>query len=142
MLGDSAFEQWIQDLADVDEFTQEQRKSLFFVSWWCYDCLHDARMSAAAFLNERANLFENEVRHLLLRAAGVYTEEAGILLQAFHGKETFLGPWSGKTIDQWTPEVRKNEISVLESVRQQETRALSLLDEAASAWIRGRQERE
>lgn len=137
LLGDSAFRQWIQDLADVDGFTQEQRKSFFFVSWWCFDCLHDARMSAVTFLKEKASLFENEIKHLLQRAADVYTEEAAILLMAFQRKDVFLGPWSGKTIDQWTPEIREHEISLLESVRQLESRALSLLDEAVSAWMKG-----
>ncbi len=134
--GDSALSQWIEDLGNVDQFSEEQRKSLFFVNWWCFDCLWDARQSAAAFLNEKASLFSEEAGLLLRRAAGIYSEELETLGIVFHQKEAFLGPWTGKSIDQWTPEVRAREAALLESVRAKESRALALLDESYAVWQR------
>ena len=40
------------DIGRAHEFSIEAQKSLFFVSWWCFDCLVDARRAAATFINE------------------------------------------------------------------------------------------
>jgi len=43
LYGFDALRQWRNDIGQAEEFPPEQRKNLFFVSWWCFDCLVDAR---------------------------------------------------------------------------------------------------
>lgn len=50
-------------------------------------------------------------------------------MQAIHqisvvAKEAFLGPWTGKSIADWTPEVRQQEIDLLNSACEIEKEAI------------------
>lgn len=103
--GKYAFTKWADDIAHYDEYSQEEREKLFFVSWWNMDCLYDARIAAESFLRQNLDITD------LSKAAHLYRQEVKTLHQvSVVAKEAFLGPWSGKSIADWTPEVRLREI--------------------------------
>jgi hypothetical protein len=123
LYGQDAMEAWRRDLGDHDSFTEEQHKSLFFVSWWNFGALADARAQAATFLMALAPALEGESREAVEKAAAVYGREAGMLAGAFREKNAFLGPWSGKGIGDWTPEVRQREQEMLAEAQSLEAQA-------------------
>ena len=50
LYGFRAFKQWAEDIGRHDEWTEKERELLFFVSWWCYCSIADARNTAVAFM--------------------------------------------------------------------------------------------
>jgi len=130
LLGEDALSQWAEDIGNWDKWSEEERGNLFFVSWWCFTSLLDARRQAAPFLNEHADLFEENIGARIRKAAAVFGEEARLLDDVFTSKEAFLGPWSGKGISEWTPEVRAREQETLARIRQKDAAALLELDKA------------
>ena len=46
---------------------------------------------------------------------------------SFERKEVFFGPWSGKSIADWTPEVRRQEQELLLKAMEIETRAIEAI---------------
>lgn len=131
--GARALKQWREDLDLVDQLTDEQREQLFFVSWWCFDCLVDARHAAAKFLNDRAQECVGDLRATLAQAAEIHGQTARKAGDLSFGKhQAFLGPWTGKTTDDWTPEVREHEQALLAEVEDSDRRAISALDQAVA----------
>ncbi|MFO7956157.1 MAG: M56 family metallopeptidase [Candidatus Brocadiia bacterium] len=131
--GEAALQAWREDIRTADELSEERRKELFFANWWNYEIWQDARARAAAFLKDEAPLLAPEARDAVLRAAELYEQEAQ-LLQAQLGKaEAFLGPWSGKAVDDWTPQVRKREEDILSETRELEARAIAEIQAALAA---------
>jgi len=135
LLGDGALTRWREDLANAESFTPEQRESLFFVSWLCFDALNDSRSHAAPFLAEHLDLFEGEARTALERAIAAYRHEAEFLRSVFARKEAFLGPWTGKSMEQWDKDARAREMEILESVMHHEAEAIGHLDSVLKAEI-------
>ncbi|MCP4640433.1 MAG: hypothetical protein GY851_08375 [bacterium] len=133
LYGEQALRAWRDDLAQVDRFSVEERKSLFFVSWYCFASLADARRTAAPFLNDHARDFDGDVASALGQAATLYGEEAAALGAVFGAGDAFLGPWTGKSLDEWTPEVREREVAVIEDILQREARAIDAVDQAVAA---------
>src|SRR5439155_1323162 len=43
LYGPAAYQRWIQDLGRATTFTEQEQATLFFVSWWNFDTLCDAR---------------------------------------------------------------------------------------------------
>lgn len=117
--GKYAFSKWADDIAHYDDYTREEREKLFFVSWWNLDCLYDARVAAETFLRRNLDLAD------LAGTADLYLEEVKVLHQnSVEYKEAFLGPWTGKSIDDWTPDVRQREIDLLGRICEIETQAI------------------
>lgn len=133
LLGNAAFDQWIGDLRDADFFLPEQRESLFFVSWFCFDALKDARTHAALFLSRSLSLFDGPARAAFERATAAYRREAEFLGEVFSKGEEFLGPWTGKPMDLWTADMRKREVDILATVRNYESEAAGHIDAALKA---------
>lgn len=131
--GPLALEKWANDIALYDSHTDEERGTLFFVSWWNFDCLVDARKHAGPFLREVAPLFTEEARGAILCAADLYEKESELLSAAIINNGAFFGPWSGKTIDDWLPGVRQHEQQLLLEACAIETDAISALDDALRA---------
>ena len=48
--GAEALQQWHGDIAAYDQWTDKERETLFFVSWWCFTSLDDARNAAIEFI--------------------------------------------------------------------------------------------
>ncbi|MCP4631708.1 MAG: hypothetical protein GY855_02195 [candidate division Zixibacteria bacterium] len=128
--GDNALKTWIDDISQADKFTKEQAENLFFVGWWCFDILCDARDSAAKYLNEHAQIFDVEIKSTLQKAASIYGVQSKMMMETFETHNTFLGPWSGKKFDDWTPEVRKREVELLKEIRRMDNEAIAEIDRA------------
>jgi len=130
LYGDKALTTWRDDIKQSDSFSQPEREKLFFVGWWCFTNLVDARRQAATFLNDHADLFESKSRKLLYSAADIYRREVKLMGNVFKNQDAFLGPWSGKKIEDWTEEVRQCECDILNQVRQFDNEAVKQIDKA------------
>jgi hypothetical protein len=77
--GEAALTIWADDLARADAFTEEQRGSLKFVSWWNFASLLDARRAAVAFLERQGALLGAESEECLRQAREVDVGEVALL---------------------------------------------------------------
>lgn len=129
--GQAALKVWSEDLAQVDSFTQEERKKLFFVSWWNFYAMIDARRQAVIFLREKANLFTDLAREAIDRAASLYQQEVDFInSDEFARHDCFLGPASGKGIDDWSAEVQARERKLLTKAAEYESAAIAEIEKA------------
>jgi hypothetical protein len=127
--GDAAYAKWIADLSN-DQLTDAERKELFHPSWWTFCVLADARQQAIKYLKQAAPLFEGDQRAAIERAADLYAQSAMACGEAFQKKDAFLGAWSGKKIDDWSADVRKREVQLLEKIRKNDNAAIAELEKA------------
>jgi hypothetical protein len=128
--GAIALSSWANDISQASPDQGEYYGRLFFVSWWTFNSLFDARITAPAFLREHADLFGEEPAALVRQAANLYGEEIELLVRTFRERDVFLGPWTGKKIEDWTEEVRRCEHDLLLEAMRIEEKAISLLDTA------------
>jgi hypothetical protein len=131
--GEAALMEWANDLGDVSGLSKEDRSNLFFVSWWNFDSLCDARHAAVLFLQDAAAVPGGDAGGALERAAALYRQEAELLCSVFPGKDAFLGPWSGKSESDWTDEVRAREREILSSALALESPAITEIEKALAA---------
>jgi hypothetical protein len=132
--GETAMNAWLDDLSIVDSLTQKEKETLFFVSWWNFTSLVDARNAAVSFLWENATLLSERAAHFISKTAALYEQEAKSLEGAsFINHETFLGPWSGKSIKDWTADVRKRECEILTEARRLENIAITEIEKVLSS---------
>jgi hypothetical protein len=115
----------MRDDVEPESPAAQDRALLFFVSWWVFDVFADARQAAIRFLDEHATEFDGAARRGIAGAADLYRQEREIIARAFSEKNAFLGPWSGKTITDWTSDVRQREAQMLGQCRTIEERAIS-----------------
>lgn len=132
LFGDAALAEWISNLKNT-ELTEAQRKELFQPSWWTFCVLADARRTAASYLQRVAPLFEGEARSSIMKAANFYGQAAGVTGKVFGEKNAFLGPWSGKKIDDWNEETRLREAELLSQMRTLDNQAIGELEKALKA---------
>jgi hypothetical protein len=131
--GRAALHKWHEDLQQADRLDAEARKLLFFVNWWNFDSLADARAAAERFLRRNADLFIGRPHRHLLLAAELFAEEVRSLRHILTEKQAFLGPWTGRTSDQWTAAVRTRETETLAHVLSMETEAFGELENLLDA---------
>jgi hypothetical protein len=131
--GRAALLKWREDLQHLDHLDPESRKLLFFVNWWVFDSLADARAAAERFLRRNAEFFFGRQHWHLLQAADLLSEEARLLRHTLTEKQMFLGPWTGKNADQWTATVREREIVLLDEIHSLETKAFGELENMLAA---------
>ena len=85
------------------------------------DCLWDARIAAASFLRQNLDMAD-------LSAADLYSQEVQSPPSVPQSSSKKLSrPWSGKSIADWTPEVRQREIDLLNQAREIEAEAIGLI---------------
>jgi ankyrin repeat protein len=131
--GDEAYAQWIDDIRSSDAMKPDRRAQCFDVSKWNLNCLNDAHWAAAKYLRANAPLFDAESRFTLEKAASLYERFGQVTGNPTWGeKSVFLGPWSGKSIADWTPEVQQREIQILSDVRTMDRTAIALLTKVAT----------
>jgi len=135
--GADALGQWAADLALVDDpaagITEDERNNLFFVSWWNFCALEDARSAAVSFLEAAAADLSADATQHVLAAAEAYGREVAALCAALSSADAFLGPWTSKTIADWTPAVRARERELLSRAAALEAEAIEHLRRAAEA---------
>jgi hypothetical protein len=117
--GEAALARWRDDLGMVEEFTEEERKFLCFVSWWNFTSMCDARRAAATFLRERAGLAPDKGQ-AVLRAADLYQQEADLLDTAFANRNAFTND-----SENWPREMRERERELLAQAGEIEAKAIS-----------------
>ena len=128
LYGFRAFEQWAEDVGRYDEWTEKERELLFFVSWWCLGNVIDSRMAAVMFLSSHLDDVSGDFQEALTRAIALYQEEIDLLHgSSFERKEVFLGPWTGKSQADWTPEVRRREQELLLQAMEIEEKAIQAI---------------
>jgi len=131
--GSAALSAWAADIEHASADQGDFYGKLFFVSWWTFSSLFDARRVAPIFLRDHAGLLPGDAGALVVEAACIYDDELPLLMRAFAQRDVFLGGWSGKSIADWTPEVRQNEHDLLVKAASIEERAIKLLDQAVHA---------
>jgi RNA polymerase sigma factor (sigma-70 family) len=138
--GPAAYQAWIEDLQSADTLTDDQKKLLFDTSNWTLNCLNDARWAACRYLRESAVHFDDaDIRNALIRAAGLYEQHARATGGPTWGERTvFLGPWSGKTVADWTAEIRLREIGLLQQAMVFDAQAIEQLRAALDRYEGGR----
>jgi hypothetical protein len=119
--GRAAIERWIADLSDVSNFTEEQHRTLFFVSHWNFTSMADARRAAATFLSRHVD-----------SPPPAFAEEADLLEDVTGSKDAFLGAWTGKTFEDWDDDVRRRECEVLRRALGMEERGFASLAQLVS----------
>lgn len=128
--GSEAFVHWAEDIGLYDTLTEGEQGFLFFVSWWNFTSLADCRRHAGPFLRQTIPLVRQATRAGLERAAALYEREADLLARTYVQKDVFLGHWTGKTLNDWTAEVRENERKLLMEARDIEAEAIEILQAA------------
>lgn len=131
LFGDQAYASWIESLRNADALPEDRRKSLFSASWWTMCTLVDARQTAVRYLKASAGELDGPANEAVLAAAAIYEGAAGPAAAAiFMEKSAFLGPWSGRSIADWTAAVREREIDILTKFREADREAIRHLREA------------
>lgn len=125
--GKKAFEAWERDLGFGLSVSGSARKRLFFVNWWNFSSLCDARRAAGEFLRSAVEAPGGEA---LGCAAEAYEEEIGLLGSAIENRDAFLGPWSGKGLTDWTEDVVTLEREILLDAMEIEDEAIGHIREA------------
>jgi hypothetical protein len=130
--GKTALAKWREDMNLAESFTQKEQETLFFVSWWNFTSLFDARKAAVQFLNENINYLESEdAKRCIQKASSLYQKEIDDLaLRIYTNHEAFFGPWSGKSINEWNKDVRDLESHILTDIIDTESNAIESLDMA------------
>jgi len=124
----------MRDIALADDpaakLDAKERESLFFVGWWNFSQWADARAAAERFLVRAGEDLGGDAQAALQRAADRYRQEAELLGSCFGRQDAFLGPWTGKKIDDWTPDVRQREREVLAEAVRHEAAAIAEIEKA------------
>ncbi len=131
--GPKAYQAWRDVLERVDTFDDAAKGTAFFLNWWTFECLADARYNAGAFLRETAPLFAGEARSHLEKAAGIYEDEFAGIRESFEKRHAFIGPWSGLDITSWNPEMRQREMAMLTRAEELEALAITEMETALNA---------
>ncbi len=132
--GDAAYAQWIDDLKSADHFNEEDRNAMFHPSWWTFDVLADARIQAITYLKQIEPLFEAEARSAIAEATAHYSKSVQVLTTSFRDKNVFIGPWTGKKLEDWSGEVRSREAKLLEEARAADNAAIEALKKSAAKF--------
>ncbi|HEY0947176.1 MAG TPA: hypothetical protein VGD81_17975 [Opitutaceae bacterium] len=126
--GRSALLTWRDDILHAGTRAPEERKLLFFVNWWVFDSLVDARCAAEKFLNRSEGLLYGSARRHHIAAAEVYEEEVALLRRTKAEQHLFLGPWTGQGIEHWTDRIREGEAAFIARFLELEARAIGELE--------------
>ncbi len=131
--GRAAFLKWREDLVHAEAFDGEARRLLFFVNWWAFDALADARAAAERFLRRNSEYFLGRQHRHLHQAADLFGEEARLLRRTLAERQAFLGPWTGKNLEHWSSSVREREVGIINHVLAMETEAFGELENMLDA---------
>jgi hypothetical protein len=132
-LGHAALLKWREDVERAGDLCFDEKRLLFFVNWWVFDCLTDARINAERFLRRHAALLSGSPHRHLTAAADAYGIEARMLRTALADKHMFLGPWTGKELQHWSSAVREREVAFLGRLLAAEADAMGELENLLDA---------
>ncbi len=117
-VGYQAYEAWCSGLEDDARFAGMQGAEL--LRWvgtnhFCYLSLVDARRAGAAYLESCLGLMSGEAAGHLSRAAQIYSQIAGRLVEGWSHVPTEEGS-SGNPHEYWTPEKRHCQAELLREI--------------------------
>lgn len=133
--GEAAFARWADDIVRAEEVakTDAEWDNLFFVSWWNFGALADARNAAVSFLGQAAATLKGDAREALERVVAGYQQEGQILQAALGNNDAFFGPWSGKSIKDWSADVQKREHEILTEACKAEAATIAEIENVLAA---------
>jgi RNA polymerase sigma factor (sigma-70 family) len=130
--GQTAYEKWMADVQGAAALPGKEYASLFFVHWWNFTSLVDARAAAGKYLRSQQVHFKAETSASMGRAAAYYEEIARTGAETIAAKTIFPGRWTGKSAGDWSENMRTQELALLRRLRDLDAAAISELDEALS----------
>jgi hypothetical protein len=126
--GDAAYEHWLRWLRGVDSGEVENPKAGMQGNGWYFDVLTHCRAIAETWLRREAGTFEGRSGELIGDAAGHYGDAAEVCM------ENLECPWElapePRKHEQWTPEMRRDQIERLEAAREHDRAAVSAIEKA------------
>lgn len=129
--GDQAYDKWIGWLVQVQAGLIENPKSGMQGNAWCYAVLVHSRQIAANWLKQQANLFDGDVHSQLLKIADTYAQIPQVCLKDINSTwELFMGP---DRFEDWTDDIRSEQINRLQQVRELDRTAVQLIRYAIEA---------
>jgi hypothetical protein len=131
--GRAALLKWREDLQHADQLDPTNRQLLFFVNWWVFAALADARAAAVRFLRRNSEYLLGRQHRHLLGAADLFGEESRLLRRTLAERSCFLGPWTGKGVEHWSAQGREREAELLGHVLALETEAFGELENMLEA---------
>ncbi len=131
--GRAALLKWREDLQHAAALAPAERQLLFFVNWWVFAALADARAAAVRFLSRNSEYLIGRPHRHLLAAADRFREESRMLRRTLSERSCFLGPWTCRNVEHWTPAARERETEVLARVLTMETEAFGELENLLEA---------
>jgi hypothetical protein len=142
--GQAALQAWIHGLELHETLAAKVDPGrLLFYHLWAYKHLYDARRAAARFLHKHAATYPT-AQGALLKAAGLYQQEADLLGAAYDDPSTYLGSFEDLKMcigssgyedtdaTTWTPEMRQRERQMLEGALALERAAVEAMGDALS----------
>lgn len=134
LYGAEAYDQWIAILEeDMDRLSDQERASLFHVNWWNFSNVLTARDAACAYLEGQARDLDGGLREGVLKAVRIYREGRRKMNEGGAGDAAFLGPWTGKSVADWTPAVRARERAILAEAKAMDLAAAAAIRDALAA---------
>lgn len=130
LFGKAAYAGWIDALSRASGFTDMDRRMLFQANWWTFSALIDARAAAARYLRSVVGLLPESASQAMLAAADVYDHAVAMMGDVFQKQELFTGPWTGKTINDWSGEARQHEQTLLHELLAVDEKAIQHLSHA------------
>lgn len=131
LFGESALAAWREAVESWDTLSPSDRELLFQVNWWTLLHLWDARQAAVAYLQGQRELIDGSAQQNLDAAIESYTRETELLHQFLQEHAELVAWWGGKGgVSAWEPQVRHNQIDLMERATGLETRAVASLEAA------------
>jgi hypothetical protein len=127
-VGEAAYAHWLGWLNDVESGKTDDPKAGMQGNGWCYDVLIHSRRIASRWLKEKAKTFDGEVARQLAAAADHYAQIAEVCMKDIDC------PWSlalpPNRFDDWTSELRQDEIARLTAARDHDRAAIAAIEKA------------
>ncbi len=127
-VGKAAYAFWLNWLRDVDASKIEDPKSGMQGNGWCFDVLVHSRRIAGRWLKKKAGDFDGQTAKELLTAANNFSQVAELCMKGIGCPwELALPP---NQFDDWTSELRQEQISKLETAQIHDQAAITAIEKA------------
>lgn len=126
--GEAAYGHWLGWLGRVDAGEVADPKAGMQGNGWCFDVLTHSRRIAARWLEQQADLFDEPARGALRNAAGCYARLTEGCMAGL--KCTWSLALSPDAYENWTPDLRADQINRLAFAREQDEAAIAEIEAA------------